>query len=231
MKTFPTKSKIGISRNTWPLAIIIFVVTSTIASSPANAGELEVLGGKLSWSDKMYKSDSCSSYDFSYSNQSGVRLLLLGMELNDPFGRKLDSQQQIGIDPNKSGTWNLNICSRDFTNGLGPYIVKLIVKDYYSTQRQSTKEIMFLEIPNSSSGGSSGGAIGASPTPTVTVTAKPAPAPTVTVTTTAAPVVDPYFKNEALRLQGELNAMRTEFDAFKVKVAKICKVKPKPRYC
>jgi hypothetical protein len=203
------------------------------------------------------------------------------MELNDPFGRMLDIKQEFGIDPNKSGTWNLNICRSDFTNGLGPYIVKLIVKDYYSTQRQSTKEIMFLEIPNSSSGGSSGGGTGASPTPTVTVTAKPAPAPTVTVTaspapaptvtvtvtakpapaptvtvtaspapaptvtvtaspapaptvtvtTTAAPVVDPYFKNEALRLQGELNAMRTEFDALKVKVAKICKVKPKPKYC
>jgi hypothetical protein len=231
MKTFPFKSKIGISRNTWPLAIIIFVVTSIIASSPANGGELEVLGAKLSWSDKMYKSDGCSVYDFSYSNQSGEKLLRLEMQLTDPFGRKLWDSAEIGIAPNTSGTWNVKICESRFTNGLGPYIVKLIVGDYYSTQRQSTKEIMFLKIPNSSSGGSSGGAIGASPTPTVTVTAKPAPAPTVTVTTTAAPVVDPNFKNEALRLQGELNAMRTEFDALKVKVAKICKVKPKPKYC
>jgi hypothetical protein len=219
--------------------VVSLMLGLTLMTDTANAGELDVLGGKLTWSDKMYRSDSCSRYDFTYSNQTGVELLQLGMELNDPFGRNLVSQSQIGIAANKSGTWNVQICKSSFTNGLGPYIVKLIVKDYYSTQRQSTKEIMFLEIPGSTpSGGSIASPVPTvtvtarpSPAPTVTVTATPAPAPTVTVTASSAPVIDPYFKNEATRLQGELTALRNEFDALKAKLTKICKVKPKPKFC
>ncbi len=213
-----------------------------ISPQEANAGELDVLGGRLTWSDKMYKSDGCSRYDFTYSNQTGIELLQLGMELNDPYGRSLAWNSQIGIGPNKSGTWNLQICKSSFTNGLGPYIVKLIVKDYYSTQRQATKEIMFLEIPGSTSGSTSPGGIASpaptvtvtarpTPAPTVTITAAPVPAPTVTVTASAAPIIDPYFKNEATRLQAELTALRSEFDAMKTKLTKICKVKPKPKFC
>ncbi len=228
MRFFSVAAK---KNNVFLVALMVFASTA-IMSQRADAAELDVLGGKLTWSDKMYKSDSCSRYDFVYSNQTGIRLLSLGMELNDPYGRNLVDKSQIGIDPNTSGTWNLQICSRSFTNGLGPYIVKLIVKDYYSTQRQATKEIMFLEIPGTTSPTPTVTVTAAPvPAPTVTVTAAPVPAPTVTVTASAAPIVDPYFKNEATRLQAELASLRSTFVAMKAKLDKICRVKPKPKFC
>ncbi len=123
------------------------ILNSVPYASKSFAGELNILGGKISWSDKMYFSDRCSRYDFKYSNESGIRLLQLGFELNDPYGRNLISFSEVGIDPNKSGTWNMQICSKQFTNGLGPYIMKGIVKEYGSSQRQETREIYFLPLP------------------------------------------------------------------------------------
>jgi len=160
------------------LAALLIAFTSVFAISSARAGELNVLGGKLAWSDRMYIAEGgCSRYDFQYSNETGVELLLFGFELNDPFGRNLANWTEVGINPNKSGTWNVQICPSAFKNGLGPYVIKLIVKDFAKTQRQESKEIYFLPIPGATP----------TPTPTVTVTATPAPAPTVTVTATPAP--------------------------------------------
>lgn len=213
----------------------------------AEAAELNVYGATATWSDKLYKATGCSQYDFSYNNASGIRLLSLSVSILDPYGQKLADNIKVGLDNGLKGTFNLQICSFAFTAGLGPYTVKLSIQDYAGSTRQGTKEFYFLEIPNSNSGGSTsgstGGGLGASPAPTVTVTAKPvpaptvtvtaapAPAPTVTVTASAAPIVDPYFKNEATRLQAELSSLRSDFDAMRTKLTKICKVKPKPKYC
>ena len=213
------------------LSTLLIAFTSVFAISSANAGELNVLGGKLTWSDKMYISDRCSNYDFSYSNETGIELLILGFELNDPFGRNLAYASQIGIKPNRSGTWNSQICSNKFTNGLGPYVIKLKVQDYASTQRQETSEIYFLPLPGATP----------TPTPTVTVTATPAPAPTVTVTRTPAPAptvtvtampAPIYIENPANRTLTDLvTNLNSEVKALKAKVKKICAVKPKPKGC
>ena len=201
------------------LATLLIAFTSVFAISSANAGELNVLGGKLTWSDNMYKSDACSNYDFAYSNETGIELLILGFELNDPFGRKLTGWTEVGIKPNKSGTWNQQICKSAFTNGLGPYVIKLTVKDYVSTQRQATKEIYFLEIPGATP----------TPTPTVTVTRTPAPAPTVTVTATPAPI---YIENPANKTLTDLvTKLNSQVKLLNAKVKKICAVKPKPKGC
>jgi hypothetical protein len=164
------------------LSLLLLFSGSIFFASTAKADSLEVLGGVVTWPDKMYLPDGCSSFAFQYRNGTGVGLLLLGFIISDPFGRKVEDQSEIGIDPNKSGTWNVQMCSFDFKNGLGPYTIKVFVKDYSSTQREVQKEIYFLPIPNSTGSGS-----GLSPAPTVTVTATPAPAPTVTVTATPAP--------------------------------------------
>jgi len=217
------------------LVALLIAITSVFATSSANAGELDVLGAKLSWSDNMYVSDSCSRYDFNYFNGTGVELLSLAFELNDPFGRSLTSWSEIGINPNKSGTWNRQICSFHFTNGTGPYIIKLTIKDYASTQRQSTKEIYFLPLPTATPKPSAT----LSPTPTVTVTATPAPAPTVTVTATPAPAPTVYSVNPADQtladtmktLTGVVQSQKRQIDLLNAKVKKICSAKPKPKGC
>jgi hypothetical protein len=214
------------------LAALLIAFTSVFAISSASAGELNVLGGKLTWSDKMYKAEnSCSRYDFTYSNETGIRLLTLGFELNDPFGRNLAYARQVGIDPNKNGTWNTQICSPAFTNGLGPYVIKLTVEDYASTQRQATKEIYFLEIPGATPTPTPTVTVTRTPAPapTVTVTATPAPAPTVTVTATPAPI---YIENPADQTLTDLvTKLKSEVKALQAKVKKICAVKPKPKGC
>ena len=128
------------------LAVSLLLSTMTF-STTSFAGEINILGSKISWSEKMYISDNCSRYDFTYSNETGIRLLQIGFELNDPYGRNLISNAQVGIDSGKSGTWNMQICSKQFTNGLGPYVMKGIVKEYGSHQRQETREIYFLPLP------------------------------------------------------------------------------------
>lgn len=127
--------------------LLSFILNPLTSATTSFAGEMNILGGKISWQDKMYISDGCSRYDFSYSNESGNRLLQLGFELNDPNGRNLIFNSQVGIESNKSGTWSMQICSKQFTNGFGPYLIKGIVKEYGSNQRQETREIYFLPLP------------------------------------------------------------------------------------
>jgi hypothetical protein len=193
---------------------LLIAITSVFATSNASAGELDVLGAKLTWSDKMYVSDGCSRYDFNYSNGTGVELLSLAFELNDPFGRNLTSWSEIGIKPNKSGTWNRQICQSAFTNGAGPYVIKLTVKDYASTQRQDTKEVYFLPLPTATPAPTAT----LKPAPTVTVTATPAPAPTVT---------NPADKN----LADLVTSLKGQVNLLNAKLKKICAVKPKPKGC
>ena len=200
------------------LSLILLFTGSVFVSSAARADSLEVLGGVVTWPDKMYLPDKCSSFSFQYRNNTGVRLLLLGFIITDPFGRKVEEEAEIGIDPNKSGTWNPQMCASDFKNGLGPYSIKVYVKDYNSTQREVQKEIYFLPIPNSTGSGSSG--LGSSPAPTVTITATPAPAPTVYVTNPA----DQTLKDL-------INSLKAQVTLLNAKLKKICAAKPKPKGC
>jgi hypothetical protein len=114
----------------------------------ANAGTLDVYGGVISWSDKMYISKGCSEYEFSYVNGTGVRLLFLGFSIVDPYGQKLTDSSEIGIEPAISGTWARQICSWAFTNGTGPYRIKGEIKTYSGSQRQAETDIYFLTIPS-----------------------------------------------------------------------------------
>jgi hypothetical protein len=221
------------------LVATLIAVTSVFATSSASAGELVVSGARLTWSDQMYVSDGCSRYDFNYFNGTGIELLSLGFELNDPFGRNLTSWSEVGIKPNTSGTWNRQICRSAFTNGTGPYIIKLTIKDYSSTQRQDTAQMFFLALPTSTSPLAPTPTLTPSPTPTVTVTARPTPAPTVTVTATPSPAVTIYSVNPADKsladtvktLTDVVDSQRREVNLLKAKIKKICSAKPKPKGC
>lgn len=203
------------------LSLIVLFTGSVFVTTAARADSLEVLGGVVTWPDKMYLPDGCSSFSFQYRNSTGIRLLLLGVIITDPFGRKVEEVSEIGIDPNKSGTWNPQMCASDFKNGLGPYIIKVFVKDYGSTQREVQKEIFFLRIPNS-----------ISPAPTVTITVTPAPAPTVTVTATPAAAAPIYITNPADQTLSDLVAsLKRQLGLLNAKVKKICSSKPKPKGC
>jgi hypothetical protein len=204
------KFKVALASVSLILGVSVFVAPSSRADS------LEVLGGVVTWPDKMYLPDGCSNFSFQYKNNTGVRLLQLGFIIIDPFGRKVEDDSEIGIEPNKSGTWNRQICSHDFKNGLGPYVMKVFVEDYSSTQRETTKEIFFVAIPGTGTGGTSG--LNPTPAPTVTVTARPAPAPTVTLDP------EPTLLARIMVLESELNTT-------KAKLKKVCAVKPKPKFC
>jgi len=197
--------------------ILSLILGVGIIVAPASrADSLDVLGGIVSWPDKMYLPDGCSNFSFQYKNNSGVRLLQLGFILSDPYGRKLEDASQIGIDPGKSGTWNQQMCSWDFKNGTGPYVMKVYLEDYSSIQREVTKEIFFSAIPGNATSPSSG----LSPAPTVTVTATPAPAPTVYVT-------NPSDEN----LTDLVTSLKSQLRLLNAKVKRICSVKPKPKGC
>jgi len=213
------------------LVALLIAFTSIFATSFANAGELEVLGAKLSWSDTMYKAEAvCGNYAFNYVNGSGVQLMQLGYILSDPYGRIVSQNSEVGIKPNISGTWNQQICRSQFTNGVGPYSIKLFAKDLASTQREATRDIYFLDLPTATPTPTPTVTVTATPAPapTVTVTAKPSPAPTVTVTATPAPAPTTFPDKKLTALVTSLNS---QIKLLTAKVKKICVVKPKPKGC
>jgi hypothetical protein len=132
-------------------AFLVSLLTGAliVSNTPAaNAGTLDVYGGVISWSDKMYIGKGCSQYEFNYINGTGARLLVLGFSIVDPYGQKLTDQSEIGIEPGISGTWTRQICNSSFTNGTGPYRIKGEIKTYSGTQRQAESDIYFLNIPS-----------------------------------------------------------------------------------
>ena len=234
MKLTMKKSKVAL------ISISMILGIGIVAAPASRADSLDVLGGVVSWPDKMYLPDGCSSISFQYKNNTGVELLQLGFIISDPYGRKVEDASEIGIAPGKSGTWNQQMCSFDFKNGTGPYVMKVFVKDYNSTQREVTKEIFFVAIPGSATNPSTG--LNPVPAPTVTVTAKPQPAPTVTVTAkpepaptvtlTPAPAPTVYVTNPADQTLTDLVAsLKSQVTLLNTKLKKICSVKPKPKGC
>jgi len=120
----------------------------TIPISSANAGELNLIGATVNWSDEMYISTGCSYYDFSYANNTGVTLLNMSFYVTNEYGDKVVSESQsYGMKNGISGTWNTQICNHHFTSGIGPYNTKLTIKDYAGTQKQVEGQITFLARP------------------------------------------------------------------------------------
>lgn len=205
-----TNFKIALISSSLILGLSVFVAPSSRADS------LDVLGGVVSWSDKMYFPDVCSNFAFQYKNNTGVRLRELGFIITDPFGRKIANNFEREIEPNKSGTWNEQICYTTLKNDLGPYVMKVIIKDATSTQREATKEIFFLAIPGTGTSGTTG--VEPQPAPTVTVTARPEPAPTVTL-------------NPEPALLAKIMVLESDLKKTKAKLKKVCAVKPRPKFC
>lgn len=198
--------------------VVLISLTNFIFSNTAKADQLNVLGGIVSWPDKMYVATGCSRYQIDYQNSTGVELLQLAYRLTDPYGRVLAWDQQVGIKPGISGNWDSQICSYAFTNGNGPYTISVTVKDYAGTAKTMSKEIYFLTAPN------------AKPTPSVT--SLPSPAPTVTITATPAPAQTIYVTNPSdVDLQSKYIALQAKYSTLQLKLSKICSVKPKPKGC
>lgn len=130
------------------ISFALFSGFMTIPISSANAGELNLIGATVKWSDKLYIATGCSSYDFNYANNTGIRLLNMSFYVTDEYGDQVVTQSQAGgMDNGISGTWNTQICSFQFKSGIGPYNTKLTIKDYAGTQKQVEGQITFLARP------------------------------------------------------------------------------------
>jgi hypothetical protein len=211
------------------IALLAFTIPGISANS-ASADGLSVLGGTVSWPDTMYVATGCSKYEIQYANGTGVELLSLGFDLTDPYGASVAWDSQIGIKAGISGSWDIQICSWKFTNGNGPYTMKVTVKDYAGTARSATKQIMFLTAPGAAKPSASNAL--PTPAPTVTVTARPEPAPTVTVTARPEPAPTVYATNPAdENLKALVASLQSQISLLNSKLKKICASKPKPKGC
>ena len=131
------------------ISFALFSGFMTIPISSANAGELNLIGATVKWSDNMYIATGCSNYDFNYANNTGIRLLNMSFYVIDEYGDQVVTQSQAGgMDNGISGTWNTQICSFQFKSGIGPYNTKLTIKDYAGTTKQVEGQITFLARPN-----------------------------------------------------------------------------------
>ena len=131
------------------MSFALFSGFMTIPISSANAGELNLIGATVKWSDNMYIATGCSNYDFNYANNTGINLLNMSFYVTDEYGDQVVTQSQSGgMDNGISGTWNTQICNFQFKSGIGPYNTKLTIKDYAGNQRQVVGQITFLARPN-----------------------------------------------------------------------------------
>ena len=190
------------------LSIFAFCTMVTLISSlivnpnGASAGEIIIGDSSLSWNDKMYKSDGCSKYDFNYKSVvKTANSTNIEFALTDPFGRQVSNASSRNRSGSISGTWSQQICLREFTNGLGPYILKFTVFDILSSNTISdTKEIFFLPLP---------GAV---------------EAPTQVKTVYVENPADSILREQILELQIQITSL-------KKKITSICSTKPKPKRC
>ena len=194
------------------LSIFAFCTMVTLISSlivnpnGASAGEIIIGDSSLSWNDKMYKSDGCSKYDFNYKSVvKTANTTNIEFAITDPLGRQVSNASSRNRSGSITGTWDQQICVRDFTNGLGPYILKFTVSDFIASNTISDKkEIFFLPLP------------GATP--------EAAPAPTQVKTV--------YVENPAdLTLREQIAELQIQITSLKKKISSICSTRPKPKRC
>jgi hypothetical protein len=117
--------------------------------------ELDVYGFKVSWPAVLYFPTGCSNFEFKYRNEVGFDLLQVGFILSDPYGDKVADDSLIGAPNGGSGTWNEQICVQSLKNGLGPYVLKVYIRDYDSRggiTREASSSILFTKRPTASPG-------------------------------------------------------------------------------
>ena len=182
---------------------MVTLISSLIVNpTSASAGELVIGDSSLSWNDKMYKSDGCSKYDFNYKSVlKTANSTNIEFALTDPFGRQVSNASSRNRSGSISGTWSQQICLREFTNGLGPYILKFTVSDFIASNTISdTKEIFFLPLPAA------------------------VEAPTQVKTVYVENPADSILREQILELQIQITSL-------KKKITSICSTKPKPKRC
>ena len=182
-------------------------------SSSAFAGQLSVNGGTVSWDEStFYKPLSgCTQYNFTYSY--GPTVLLEVISIIDSYGGSLGTDLSSGN--NTSGI--IQLCSNQ--NLSGPLTLTLRVRQSFSGGNGS-------ELTTSTPINLSNRAV---PTPSIQVPV-PVPAPTA-----VAPVIaqTPQASTSDNSVTNSLTILRLlqQIKALQEQVAKICKVKPKPKYC
>ncbi len=116
--------------------------------TPASSSHLDVYGVTLDWNPESFWAPAgCSTFDFSYRNGSGIRLLSIEFEILSQFGDKVGWDSEVGVDPGISGTWSEQICASDLTDGLGPYKLRLLIEDYASQSRSVETGLTFKARP------------------------------------------------------------------------------------
>ena len=114
--------------------------------------DLYLLGASISYDEsQLYEPTGCSVFYFNYVNRTRVRLLTLEMIIRSRWNDSIEYEMEIGVDNGTSGTWNVQICSWDLTDELGPYYITLSISDYAGTSVTKTKELEFIPRPNSAS--------------------------------------------------------------------------------
>jgi hypothetical protein len=136
----------------------IVAVLSTMAlslggvwlASPAHAGDLDLLGAKLSWDDQaFYAPSGCSRFTLRYENGLPGTLRSLGFTITSRFGDAVAEENEFGIGSGLSGTFSPQICGFQLTDGLGPYTVTFKISDYAGSSRETTAPLTFLARPGS----------------------------------------------------------------------------------
>jgi len=206
------------------LTSLTLILHSIVTPGRAYAGDLNVQGFKVSWSDPLYKPNSISRFAFNYSNGTGGRLLNAIIIISDKYGQILARDSVVGVNAGVSGTWNLQISATTFEGKVEPFEIKLSIKDYNENTRELTGRVNFLPIPNS--------AVSASPAPTASISAQATPVPTVTVTAKPDPGPTVYVTNPAdIVLQDLVSSLKSQVSLLEKRLKKICATRPKPRGC
>lgn len=132
-----------------PIALAATTLLLIPAQGVAHAGTLETLDVSVTWQDAMYKPAKfkCNVYDFDYLNGIGFELLNVRFDILDPYGGSVAWKSAVGVPNGTSGTWNVQICDSQFTNGVGPYTFKLTIKDYNNNTKSTQTQFTFLEQP------------------------------------------------------------------------------------
>lgn len=137
---------------------------------PASTGErvLDLYGFSVAWNNVLYMPDGCSNFEFRYKNNIGYELLQVGYILTNQYGDKVADDSLIGSPPGGYGTWNEQICAHELNGNLGPYTLKVFIKDYSSrggSTRSSTATFNFAARPKP--------ALANTPVPTISGTLQP----------------------------------------------------------
>lgn len=131
------------------LSLSLFSAMGIVVADSARAGQVNVLGATVTWDDNaMFFPEGCSNFNFNYFNGTGIRLLVLGFRIVDPFGGVIARDSQIGIPAGISGRWSEQICNFEVEDtGLSPYTLEVEIEDYVGSVRTGSAPFSFRERP------------------------------------------------------------------------------------